>query len=97
MIWPELVRLILKCEKKFDFYPLDDNINKICEKLANCTPETYSNLLTYDEKLEILEALIDGIHDLDDFRIFLNQRVEERSSYNKQKMDIYVEIKQLEN
>jgi len=51
LIWPELVRLILKCEKKFDFFPLDENISKICEKLANSTPDTYSYLLTYDEKL----------------------------------------------
>lgn len=50
-------------------------------------------MLTYDEKVELLEMLIDGLHDLDDFRSFLNQRVEERSSYNKQKMDIYAEIK----
>jgi len=49
--------------------------------------------LSYDEKSELLEALIDGIHDLDDFRSFLNQRVEEKSSFNKQKMDIYAEIK----
>lgn len=37
------------------------------------------------------------MHDLDEFRSFLNSRLEEKSSYNKQKMDIYVEIKQLEN
>jgi hypothetical protein len=43
-----------------------------------------------------LETLVDGLHDLDEFKDFLNQRVEERSSFNKQKMDIYSEIKQLE-
>lgn len=33
LIWPELTRLILKSKKRFDFDPLDENINLICEKL----------------------------------------------------------------
>jgi hypothetical protein len=61
--------------------------------LAKSTPKTYGNILTYDEKLDILELLVDGLHDLDEFRTFLNLRVEEKSSYNKQKIDIYAEIK----
>lgn len=65
--------------------------------MANSTPDTYSSVLTYDEKLDILETVVDGIHDLDDLRVFLNIRLEEKSSYNKQKIDIYAEIKQLEN
>lgn len=93
LVWPELIRLILKSQKSFDFNPLDARISQICEKLSSCTPETYNSIFTYDEKAELLEALIDGIHDLDDFRSFLNKRVEEKSSYNKQKMDIYAEIK----
>lgn len=44
----------------------------------------------------MLEALVDGLHDLEGFKSFLNQRVEERSSFNKQKMELYVEIKNLE-
>ena len=59
-------------------------------------PETYSQSLSYEQKLELLETLVDGVHDLDDFKNFLNQRLEERSSYNKQKMEIYAEIKTLE-
>lgn len=47
--------------------------------------------------MELLETLVDGVHDLDDFKDFLNQRLEERSSYNKQKMEIYAEIKVLES
>lgn len=69
----------------------------ICDsKLANCTPETYSSTLTLDEKLEILEVIVDGLHDLDEFRNFLNVRLEEKSSFNKQKLEIYAEIKTLE-
>jgi len=37
--------------------------------------------------------MVDSVHDLDDFRSFLNARLEEKSSYNKQKIDIYAEIK----
>lgn len=40
-------------------------------------------MLSYEDKLDILETLIDGIHDLDEFRGFLNKRIEEKSSYNK--------------
>ena len=71
-IWPGMLRIILRSEKNFDFAPLDPHIESICEKLTNCTPEHYSHMLTYDEKSELLEVLIDGIHDLDDFRNFLN-------------------------
>ena len=66
---------------------------KITDKLSGCRPETYATKLTYDDKVELLAFLIDSVHDLDEFRQFLNQRLEEKSSYNKQKMDIYVEIK----
>ena len=40
--------------------------------------------------------LIDEIHDLDTFRAHLNSRIDEKTTLNKQKMDIYAEIKQLE-
>jgi hypothetical protein len=66
---------------------------KISEKLSGCRPETYSSTLTYDDKVELLTFLIDSIHDLDTFRSFLNTRLEEKSTYNKQKMDMYAEIK----
>lgn len=71
-------------------------MTRICDKLAGCRPETYGVALTYEEKVELLCFLIDNVHELDEFRSFLNSRLEEKSSYNKQKMDIYAEIKQLE-
>lgn len=71
-------------------------MNHICDKLAGCRSETYGTSLTYDDKIELLSFLIDNVHELDEFRSFLNSRLEEKSSYNKQKMDIYAEIKQLE-
>ena len=94
--WPELLRIVMK-SKRFSFNPLSDQVRKICdEQLSSCVPETYSQSLSYEQKLELLETLVDGVHDLDDFKNFLNQRLEERSSYNKQKMEIYAEIKTLE-
>jgi predicted HicB family RNase H-like nuclease len=59
-------------------------------------PEDFSTQLTYDEKLEVFETLIDGLHDLNEFKTFLNQRIEERSAFNKQKLELYQEIKSLE-
>lgn len=83
--------------KRYSFAPLSPSMQRICdEKLANCVPETFAKILDFNEKLELLETLVDGLHDLDDFRAYLNQRIEERSSFNKQKMDIYAEIKTLE-
>lgn len=77
--------------------PLTQKITNICDnKLANCLPETFPQALTYDEKLELLEVIVDGLHDLNEFKTFLNLRIEERSVFNKQKMDIYSEIKGLE-
>ena len=60
-------------------------------------PETFSINLTYDEKLELLSFLIDMIHDQDEFRSFLNKRIDDKAVYNKQKLDIHLEIKSLEN
>ena len=50
LVWPELIRLILKSQKNFDFYPLEEHIDKICDKLSLCTPESYSSVLSYLEK-----------------------------------------------
>jgi len=37
--------------------------------------------------------MIDGIHDTDDFRKFLNERVEDKSSINKEKIEVYQTIR----
>jgi len=64
--------------------PLSKKMAIICdEKLANCHSESITTVLTYDEKLEVFETLIDGLHDLNEFKTFLNQRIEERSGFNK--------------
>lgn len=70
--WPELIRIILK-SKSFSFLPLSGLLETLCdEKLAGCLPETYPSRLTYDEKLTLLETLVDGLHTLEDFKSFLN-------------------------
>lgn len=55
----------------------------VYDKLQICTPETYNTVFTYEEKVELLSFLVDCVHDIDDFRTFLNSRIEEKSSYNK--------------
>lgn len=62
-----------------------------------CKPDTFSNLISYADKLELLQYLIDMVHDLDEFRSFLNKRIEEKSQLTKQKQDILSEIRQFEN
>lgn len=89
--------MVIKSKIKYDNMHLDAQMKVIYDKLASCRPENYNALFTYDEKIELLSFLVDCVHDIDEFRVFLNSRIEEKSSYNKQKMDIYAEIKQLEN
>jgi hypothetical protein len=43
-----------------------------------------------------MSVLIDTIHDLNEFRSFLTKRNEQKSGYNKEKMDVYAQIKELE-
>lgn len=43
-----------------------------------------------------MTCLIDGVHDLKSFDAILKQRVEEKTSYNKEKMEIQQAIKHLE-
>jgi hypothetical protein len=59
------------------------------EKLVNLEPNRFSTVFTYSEKLTLLTVLIDTIHDLNDFRSFMNTRTEQKSAYNKDKMDVY--------
>ena len=99
-MWPEIVRLILqyaKTEDPFIFGPFEDEIEVICGKLASCRPHEFITKLEYDEKVTLMSVLIDCLHETNEFRMFLNKRVEERSAYNKEKMDIYQAIRDLEN
>lgn len=43
-----------------------------------------------------MTVMIDGIHDTDAFRRSLNDRIEEKSSFNKEKIEVYQAIRQLE-
>lgn len=52
-------------------------------------PSEYSKRLTPEEKVCLMTVLIDGIHDTDAFRRSLNNRIEEKSSFNKEKIEVY--------
>jgi hypothetical protein len=98
LVWPELIRLVIQDKlKKPDSLPLEKEMDVICQKLSRCRPEAFAVMFTFDEKVELFSHLIDMVHELDEFRNFLNQRIEEKSQINKQKLDIHLEIKQLEN
>ena len=65
-------------------------------KLSGMKQCDYITKLSYNEKVTLLTVLIDNIHDSNEFRAFLNNRVEAKSVFNKEKMEIYGEIKSLE-
>lgn len=90
-VWPEIIRLVLKykMEKGEDLGPNTCIIERIINKFVGLRPCQYCVMLTFDEKLCLLTSMIDGIHDTDDFRKFLNERVEDKSSINKEKIEVY--------
>jgi len=51
---------------------------------------------SYHEKVTLFTVLIDCIHETNEFRLFLNKRVEDKSTYNKEKMEVYQQIRDLE-
>ena len=61
----------------------------ILTKLIGLKPCDYITTFTYDEKVTLLTVLIDNIHDTNEFRMFLNKRIEVKAVYNKEKMDVY--------
>lgn len=73
-----------------------DEILDLLKKVGAVSPRDYTWCLTYEEKVDLLMLLVDSIHDLDTFRQFLNRRLEERSTYFKQKHDMHAEIRKLE-
>ena len=98
-LWPEIIRLILqyaKTEDPYIFGPFEDEIEVISGKLAGCKPNDFLTKISYDEKVTLLTVLIDCLHETNEFRMFLNKRVEDKSAFNKEKMDIYQAIRDIE-
>jgi hypothetical protein len=95
-VWPEIVRLVLlyKVEQDGeDFGPYKETIESVLSKLIGLRPAQYLKQLTFEEKVCLMTVLIDGIHDTDAFRKFLNDRIEEKSSFNKEKIEVYGAIR----
>jgi len=91
-VWPEITRLVLlyKIEQDGeDFGPNRETVDSLLGKLIGLRPTQYHTTLTFEEKVCLMTVLIDGIHDTDAFRKFLNDRVEEKSSFNKEKIEVY--------
>lgn len=63
------------------------------ERLKGLKPNQYNTKFSYTEKIALITCLIDGVHDLKSFVAILQQRVEEKSAYNKEKIEIYQVIK----
>ena len=59
------------------------------KKLVGLRPEKYHRVMRFEEKVTLLTVLIDGIHDTDSFRKFLNDRVDEKSNFNREKIEVY--------
>ena len=91
-LWPEIIRLILLYARSVDpdiFGPFDEQVNELVKKLVGIKPHEFTFKLDFKEKVTLFTVLIDCIHETNEFRMFLNKRVEDKSAYNKEKMDIY--------
>ena len=98
-LWPEIARLVLAFRRNEDpaaFGPSEGVMGEVLKKLAGMKPGDYIPRLTYKEKVTLLTVLIDNLHDSNEFRAFLNGRIDAKSVYNKEKMEVYAEIKTLE-
>ena len=51
-------------------------------------------MLTYRQKVTLLTVLIDVIHETNEFRAFLSKRNDEKSAYNREKMELYQKIRE---
>jgi len=80
------VRLVISMKSEAE--ELGEKMKGLCDLLGKTTPESFTHMFKYDEKVEVLSHLIDLIHEQDDFRNFLNQRMEEKSQFNRQKMEV---------
>ena len=78
-----------RCEDPDIFGPFDDEVNEITKKLSGIKPANFTENLSYSEKVTLLTVLIDSIHETNEFRLYLNKRVEDKSAFNKEKMEIY--------
>ena len=97
-LWPEIVRLVLNFRRNEDpgaFGPSEECMQTVLRKLSGMKQSDYISSLSYQEKVALLTVLIDNIHDSNEFRAFLNKRVEAKSGFNKEKMEVYEEIKAL--
>jgi hypothetical protein len=68
----------------------------ILKKLSDLEPGSFNRAFKFEEKVVLLSTLIDTVHDLNEFRSFLTKRQDQKSGYNKEKMDVYATIKELE-
>ena len=68
----------------------------VMKKLVGLKPGDFCSTFMYSEKLTLISVMIDSVHDLNHFRTFLNTREETKSTFNKEKQEVYSAIKLLE-
>jgi predicted nucleic acid-binding Zn-ribbon protein len=90
--------LVMHSDERQDIDPetIDPSTLELLRRVGSLTPESYVFSLTYKEKISLLLYLVDLLHDLDRFRLFLNKRLEDKSSLFKQKNDLHAEIKKID-
>ena len=87
----------MRSEDPFAFGPYEEKMKTILRKLSGLKPCMYLETFNYDERVTLLTVLIDNIHDTNEFRMFLNKRIENKAVFNKEKMDYYMQIRELES
>ena len=100
-LWTEMIRLLIahadeRHDSDLQEFEEQSYIGDLLRKVGAITPQQYTSQLTYREKVDLMMFLVDRMHDLDSFRVFLNKRLEDKSSLFKQKNDLHAAIKVIE-
>ena len=96
--WPELIRIIFKSRILNKNYLLFEEIDeKILNKLFNIKNNfTYNKLFTFEEKVYILEKLIQISLDSVFIRSFLKETQEKRQTVKKKQRELEEELKNID-
>jgi hypothetical protein len=93
--WTEILRIFI-VSFQFQEYSNDD-IKGVAEKLKTCDSAKFNLMFTCEEKVAVLDFLINSIMDSDVLREQIKQDMEKRTELIKEKSGLQMELKNIES
>lgn len=91
--WPEIIRLVIHSGNQAFSLMVTEELNNISQKLRHLTTKSYNLALTYEEKVGILEYLVNTVVNSDFVREIVKEDIEKRTLLNREKSDLHNELK----